>query len=563
MKKLMHGVRNMRVRTSFILILSIFFFMLVFGAVLGVGALYLNGQATSRLVASQQAQAELVNALSRYKDTQLTLERAVTSQLVDAGLNDRAANLQVLARGQYDEAVAAFNHYQQRVDALGTTSAIHDRVSNAFQSALNGGLSPLVGLVENNDSGTYQSYLEGTTLYLEEELLESVAALAQDQQHIIDSIHADEATQFRMVVGLVAFGITASLLVCLVAYLFLMAVVLKPLRRAGGVFDRIASGDLTQTIEATNHNEIGQLFAAVQRMQHSLVQVVSEVRAGVLAISTGADEIYRGNTDLSSRTEQQAASLQQTAASMEQLDGTVRQNTDNATQADQLAQGASQVAERGGAAVGAVVDSMHEITARSEKIANIISTIDGIAFQTNILALNAAVEAARAGEQGRGFAVVAGEVRSLAQRSAQAAREISELIDASTQTIEQGQGRAAEAGDIMQDVVSAIGQVATIMSEISLASHEQADGIGQVNTAVGEMDSVVQQNAALVEQAAAAAGSLQEQAQRLEAAVGAFRLQVDPASVRPVSANHLPAGRDGSATRIDSPAARALALPRT
>src|SRR5699024_5109540 len=158
MKKLMHGVRNMRVRTSFILILSIFFFMLVFGAVLGVGALYLNGQATSRLVASQQAQAEVVNALSRYKDTQLTLERAVTSQLVDAGLNDLAANLQVLARGQYDEAVAAFNHYQQRVDALGTTSAIHHRVSNPFQSAHHQVLSSLVDLVEKTDSGPYQCY---------------------------------------------------------------------------------------------------------------------------------------------------------------------------------------------------------------------------------------------------------------------------------------------------------------------------------------------------------------------------------------------------------------------
>lgn len=525
MNSVLQMVRNMRVRTSFILILSIFFVMLVFGAAVGVGALYLNSQSTNQLVASQQAQASLVNALGRYKDAQLTLERAVTSQLVDANLNDRASQLQVLARQHYDEAVAAFDHYLAEVSLLDTGTTAHNRVRDAFQSALNGGLYPLIGLVENNDPATYQDYLEGTTLYLEEELVEAVTALSQGQQSIIDAIHADEDAQFRIVVWLVVVGITGSILVCVAAYLFLMAVVLRPLRQAGGVFDRIADGDLTQTVAATNHNEIGQLFAAVQRMQQSLVGVVSEVRSGVLEISAGATQIYRGNTDLSSRTEQQAAALQQTAASIEQLDGTVRQNTDNASQADQLAQGASQVAERGGAAVSAVVDSMQEITARSDKMADIISTIDGIAFQTNILALNAAVEAARAGEAGRGFAVVASEVRSLAQRSAQAAREISELIDASAHTIELGQGRATEAGEVMQEVVGSIGQVATIMSEIALASQEQAEGIGQVNIAVGEMDSVVQQNAALVEQAAAAAGSLQDQAQRLEAAVDAFRLQ--------------------------------------
>src|SRR5690554_6767768 len=259
-------------------------------------------------------------------------------------------------------------------------------------------------------------------------------------------------------------------------------------------------------------------------MQDSLTRTVSTVRQGVEEINTGSREIYAGNTDLSSRTEQQAAALQETAASMGQLASTVRQNTDNAIEADRLAKGASSVAVRGGEAVTAVVGTMNELSDSSRQMSDIVSVIDGIAFQTNILALNAAVEAARAGEQGKGFAVVAGEVRSLAQRSAQAAKEIKHLIDESLAKVEAGARQARQAGEVMTEVVGSVEGVTTIMSEISSASHEQSEGIEQVNRAVLEMDGVTQQNAALVQEAAVAAGSLQDQAARLAEAVAVFKI---------------------------------------
>jgi methyl-accepting chemotaxis protein len=258
-----------------------------------------------------------------------------------------------------------------------------------------------------------------------------------------------------------------------------------------------------------------------------------------------------GNTDLSSRTEQQAAALQETAASMEQLASTVRQNTDNAEQADKLAKGASEVAVRGGQAVSAVVATMDDISASSVKMAEIVNVIDGIAFQTNILALNAAVEAARVGEQGRGFAVVASEVRSLAQRSAQAAKEIKEQIEASLVKVKMGSQQASQAGHVMQEVVGSVQGVTAIMAEISSASHEQSDGIEQVNRAVTEMDGAVQQNAALVEQAAAAAGSLQDQAARLTQAVAVFKISTN--EVIDVAAAQLKHSRSGPESSLGLP----------
>ena len=308
-----------------------------------------------------------------------------------------------------------------------------------------------------------------------------------------------------------------------------------PLREAVSVAQRVASGDLTGRIEAESHDEAGQLLAALRKMTDSLVGVVGNVRQASDSIATGSWQIASGNLDLSQRTEQQASALEQTAASMEELGATVRQNADNAKQANQLALGASTVAIKGGAVVNKVVDTMKSINDSSRKIADIIGVIDGIAFQTNILALNAAVEAARAGEQGRGFAVVASEVRSLAQRSAEAAKEIKALISASVGRVEEGTKLVDEAGVTMTEIVTAIRRVTDIMGEISSASVEQSAGVAQVGEAVTQMDRTTQQNAALVEESAAAAESLKLQAQRLVQTVAVFKLTPGESSAGPAA----------------------------
>jgi len=301
-----------------------------------------------------------------------------------------------------------------------------------------------------------------------------------------------------------------------------------PLNSALGIANTVAEGDLTTHFdEQTARDEIGDLMKALRGMNDALRRVVSQVQTGTTAIATASSEIAEGNLDLSSRTEQQASSLEETASSMEELTSTVRQNADNANQANQLAQAASDVAARGGEIVGQVVETMGSIDASSRKIVDIIGTIDGIAFQTNILALNAAVEAARAGEQGRGFAVVASEVRNLAQRSAAAAKEIKELIDNSVVQVNTGTSLVQQAGTTMGEVVTSVRRVTDIMGEITSASREQSVGIDEVNQAIGQMDQVTQQNAALVEEAAAAAASMQEQAAQLAQVAASFKLGTD------------------------------------
>lgn len=300
-----------------------------------------------------------------------------------------------------------------------------------------------------------------------------------------------------------------------------------PLNDAVTIAKRVADGDLTGTIEVNSSDETGELLSALSFMNTSLVTAISQVHISAETISTASGEIAAGNADLSSRTESQASSLEQTASSMEELTSTVRQNADNARQANSLVISASDIAVKGGNVVGQVVSTMNSIKDSSRKIVDIISVIDSIAFQTNILALNAAVEAARAGEQGRGFAVVASEVRSLAQRSASAAKEIKFLIDDSVQKVDLGGKLVDEAGQTMNEIVTSVKHVADIMSEITAASQEQSAGIEQVNLAINHMDEMTQQNAALVEQAAAAAESMQEQAQVLTQAISVFKLNIN------------------------------------
>lgn len=298
---------------------------------------------------------------------------------------------------------------------------------------------------------------------------------------------------------------------------------------AAGLAKSVAQGDLSVNIDL-RHGDTSSLMASLKNMRDSLLRVVSDVRQNADGVATASAQIAQGNLDLSSRTEEQASALEQTAASMEQLTATVRQNAENAKAANELSHGASTIAIKGGAVVDQVVETMAGINDSSNKIADIISVIDGIAFQTNILALNAAVEAARAGDQGRGFAVVAGEVRTLAQRSAAAAKEIKTLISTSVERVTQGTALVTQAGTTMAEIVSAIKRVSDVVGEISVASNEQSIGVGQVGEAVSQMDQVTQQNAALVEESAAAAESLKSQAQQLVQAVAVFKLSDGTAS---------------------------------
>ncbi len=350
------------------------------------------------------------------------------------------------------------------------------------------------------------------------------ALLAQQRQAIDATAHAIEAANGRSFTLLLTLCALVVALGSVCAWLITRSIT-QPLKAAVKVAETVADGDLRTHFGKPASDEIGDLMRALHGMNEALRKVVSEVQTGTNAIATASGEIAAGNQDLSARTEQQASSLEETASSMEELTSTVKQNADNARQANQMAVAASGVAERGGSIVSQVVDTMGAIDTASTKIVDIIGVIDGIAFQTNILALNAAVEAARAGEQGRGFAVVATEVRSLAQRSAAAAREIKTLIGDSVEQVNNGTRLVQQAGSTMSEVVDSVRRVTDIMAEITAASAEQSMGIDQVNQAIAQMDQVTQQNAALVEEAAAAAESMQDQAARLAQVAAGFQLE--------------------------------------
>jgi methyl-accepting chemotaxis protein-1 (serine sensor receptor) len=389
---------------------------------------------------------------------------------------------------------------------------------------LHDGAEVLLRAVQANDQAGAAKIMQDIMPVLYRPLGDKITALDHMQMDIAhagyEAGEREQASLSTLTTALLVVGIVVG---GLLTWALRRSITL-PLARAVEQAEHITRGDLTHTIHVVRADETGRLLLALQRMQESLQKMVGQVRTGSDSIASATEQIAAGNTDLSQRTEQQASSLEQTASSMEQLTSIVKQNADNARQASTLAVNASDIAVKGGEVVGRVVETMAGINDSSKKIADIIGVIEGIAFQTNILALNAAVEAARAGEQGRGFAVVAGEVRSLAQRSATAAKEIKELIGDSVGRVRNGSALVEEAGTVIDEVVLAVKRVTDIMGEISAASEEQSAGIEQVNQAVTQMDAATQQNAALVEQASAAAMSLEEQAQVLRTAVARFQV---------------------------------------
>ncbi len=440
-------------------------------------------------------------------------------------------------RARYDKALAdlkalGLNDAEKKV--LTDIAALDADVDKAFKEAIGQVLAFNSEGAAKVISGRIDP-LNQQTLTLINKLVDMQRANAKD---VMDgSVTADRSLMMVLfVLGAVAVALGV------VCAMVITRSITVPLSGAVEVAQKVAAGELTSQVQVEGKDETSELLQALKDMNDSLAKTVGDVRTGTELISTASQEIASGNADLSARTESQASSLEETASSMEELTSTVKQNADNARQANQLAVTASSVAEKGGAVVSQVVETMGSIKASSSKIVDIIGVIDGIAFQTNILALNAAVEAARAGEQGRGFAVVASEVRNLAQRSAGAAKEIKELIGDSVNKVDAGSKLVDEAGQTMGLIVTSIRQVADIMGEITAATQEQSNGIEEVNQAITQMDEMTQQNAALVEEAAAAAESMQEQAEMLAQAVSIFKLNQDDAR-RPAARAAVPAPR--------------------
>jgi len=515
-------LNRIKIVTSLLLVLCLFGLLQLTSGGLFFNALKHDKENFTVLQTIRAQQSTLNGSWVALLQTRNTLNRAGIRYMMDQnniGSGATVAELMQIATTSLKQAEVRWNEYQALPRDPRQSEAAAAEVKRNYD-IYHGALAELIQLL---GAGKITEFFDQPTQGYQDGFEKQYVQYLEQNDHLYDVAVADNDSSYSMAVWIIISVLTVVLAVIIAVWFGIKNVLIAPLQRLVESIRHIAGGDLEQDINVHGTNEMGQLADSLRHMQSELVRTVGDVRSGADAIYSGASEISAGNNDLSSRTEQQAASLEETAASMEELTATVKQNAENARQASHLALSASETAQKGGKVVDNVVQTMRDIAGSSQKIADIISVIDGIAFQTNILALNAAVEAARAGEQGRGFAVVAGEVRNLAQRSAQAAREIKSLIEDSVGRVEIGSTLVESAGETMDEIVSAVTRVTDIMGEIASASDEQSRGIDQVGLAVAEMDRVTQQNASLVEESAAAAAALEEQASRLTQAVAVFR----------------------------------------
>mgnify|MGYP002201084614 CR=1 FL=1 len=514
-------LNRIRVVTMLMMVLVIFALLQLISGGLFFSSLKQNQDSFAASNDLRMQQSELTTTWDLMLQTRINLSRSSARMMMDPNNQQSSAKTELLKNARATLADAA-KHYEafKKIapqPAMAQASANIDEKYLAYFA----GLTELVQFLEK---GNMDAYFAQPTQGMQNALGAALGEYAKASGELYHSAFTQSQNDYRFAKWQMAVLALALVIVLVAVWYGIRHILLNPLGRVIAHIRDIGRGDLTKTLTVSGRNEITELATSVDHMQRSLIDTVANVREGADAIYTGTSEIAMGNNDLSSRTEQQASALEETAASMEQLTATVKQNADNAHHASKLAEDASGKASRGGQMVSGVVKTMGNISTSSKKISEITAVINSIAFQTNILALNAAVEAARAGEQGRGFAVVASEVRTLASRSANAAKEIESLINESVSLIDQGSGEVVAAGNTMNEIVEAVKRVTDIMLEIAAASDEQSRGIVQVSQAISEMDKVTQQNASLVEEASAAAASLEEQGARLTEAVGAFRL---------------------------------------
>ncbi|HTJ94719.1 MAG TPA: methyl-accepting chemotaxis protein [Pararobbsia sp.] len=511
--------RNITIRTRLALAMGFLGALMTIGAVLGVAGIALSNADQKELYTNELASALAIGKFNFfYARGRLVLDRI-------AAKPDRPdiKTLEDRAREQFAIGDQAWQAYRA-LPAEADEKQLAEAVEAKRNIAMNGPVADVFAAIDRRDTEKLSDLISNKMTAPFNEVTDRSMELEKMQTEQARTRYDAAQDRFHLVIALAAGGLLIGLSMAAFAWHALRKSIAGPLDEATHHFHAIADGDLSHPIEVRSRDEMGQMFEGLRTMQSRLKDTMVSVRDGAQSIATTTAQMSAGNTDLSQRTEEQAASLEQTASSMAQLTSTVRQNADNARQASDLARVAVGVAHEGNEVVSQVVTTMGEIDASSKQIADIIGVIEGIAFQTNILALNAAVEAARAGEQGRGFAVVAGEVRTLAQRSAAAAKEIKTLIGESVNRVGNGTELVSRAGKTMLEINEAVRRVTDLMAEIAAASEEQSDGIEQVSKAVSQMDEVTQRNAALVEQAAAATVSLEEQTTRMAEVVAIFRL---------------------------------------